>query len=124
MTLAAFSKNAMISGMKILLIFISLIFSNAGLACWNLKGAFKADSYVVEVNQKFIHGKVYSYSMGPYILHIRIPKLEEVQITLDKQVEHIDQQIFNLKNVKKIRFNKKITPSGPILSYNMSVEDI
>jgi len=57
--------------MKFLAI-ILVLFSFNAMACWKVDGSLGVDGETFKFNQKFDHGKEYSFPMGSFILNIKL----------------------------------------------------
>lgn len=57
--------------MKIIALFLALV-SFSAFACWKVEGTLGVDGETFKFNQKFDHGKEYSFPMGTFILNLTL----------------------------------------------------
>lgn len=83
------------------LTFISLlVFAANAFACWKVEGDLSVDGETWRINQKFDHGKTYSFPMGSFIL----------DLSLSPQKEEMARLKFTLHEKKGI--NRKLVTKG------------
>lgn len=58
--------------LKILAVIFSFILALNVWACWKVEGNLAVDGETFKLNQKFVHGKDYSFPMGSFILSLSI----------------------------------------------------
>lgn len=71
---------------KLFLASLLLISVNA-LACWKVDGSFAVDGDTWKINNKFDHGKEYSFPMGTFILTLKVRTEKDKSQTLVYKVQ-------------------------------------
>ena len=51
-----------------------LLFAWDALACWKVQAFIQAGDEEIEINHKINHGETYSFSVGQYLMHLKIVK--------------------------------------------------
>lgn len=53
---------------------LMLFFAWDALACWKVQAFIQAGDEEIEINHKINHGETYSFSLGQYLMHLKIVK--------------------------------------------------
>ena len=83
--------------MKFLSLLI-LFFSLKASACWNLTAEVTLNNEKLHIDQKFEHGRTYSFPKGIYIVHLRVPNDFQVSGVSFKVKEKKSTQLIELAN--------------------------
>lgn len=83
------SGNRSIGGKMLKKLFITslILFSVNALACWKVEGSFAVDGETWKINNKFDHGKDYSFPMGTFILTMKFRTEKDKTKTLEYKVQ-------------------------------------
>ncbi len=81
--------NRSIGGKVLKKLFITflVVFSLIALACWKVEGSFAVDGDTWKINNKFDHGREYSFPMGTFILTMKIRTEKDKSQTLVYKVQ-------------------------------------
>ncbi len=81
--------NRSIGGKMLKKLFITflVVFSFNALACWKVEGSFAVDGDTWKINNKFDHGREYSFPMGTFILTMKIRTEKDKSQTLVYKVQ-------------------------------------
>lgn len=71
---------------KLFLVSLILVSVNA-FACWKVEGSFAVDGETWKINNKFDHGKDYSFPMGTFILTLKLRTEKDKTQTLIYKVQ-------------------------------------
>ncbi len=66
---------------------LCLLLSLSAHACWKVEGSFAVDGETWKINQKFDHDKDYMFSMGTFILKLRIGATKNKKNSLQYSVQ-------------------------------------
>jgi len=82
--------------LKKLFLITLVLFSVNALACWKVEGSFAVDGDTWKINNKFDHGKDYSFPMGTFILTMKIRTEKDKSKTLVYKVQEKKGTILTL----------------------------
>lgn len=83
------SGNRPIGGKMLKKLFLGslLLLSLNAFACWKVDGSFAVDGDTWKINNKFDHGKEYSFPMGTFILTLKVRTEKDKSQTLVYKVQ-------------------------------------
>jgi hypothetical protein len=111
------------------------------LACWKMQGTISVNEDKIVINQKIDHDKIYSFTGGKHLFHVKIPSRFEAPSTykhktgihsIEIGVQHKKgitlSEVSNRKIIvetgKESQIVKENTKTGEIITYIIKVTEI
>ena len=112
--------------MKKAITFFLILISFPALACWKLKAQINIAGEQLRIDQKIVHGKVYSFTTGPYLVDIKMPEAKQIiwivsekkNLTLKKLFTHpiavrlneeIKSDVLKIKGTQQAHMNFEVS---------------